>query len=166
MSLLILKEAHVIKKKKKEWGYPSWVSYCMYYNNGYCKKAFGPSPSVIHISRDFPNVLPSVFCELNALSFRFALASHFFWGLWSMIQAKISTIEFGYMVSYCKKAIKSLCVQLTYSSCWVIHLYTVQLLGKTIILSTEIRYVKIRPLQYLRCLTTLWTLHKYLWAGA
>ncbi|XP_051953640.1 choline kinase alpha-like isoform X2 [Xyrauchen texanus] len=28
---------------------------------------------------------------------RFALASHFFWGLWSMIQAKISTIEFGYM---------------------------------------------------------------------
>uniref|UniRef100_A0A673JND5 ethanolamine kinase n=1 Tax=Sinocyclocheilus rhinocerous TaxID=307959 RepID=A0A673JND5_9TELE len=28
---------------------------------------------------------------------RFALASHFFWGLWSIIQAKISTIEFGYM---------------------------------------------------------------------
>uniref|UniRef100_A0A4W4H396 ethanolamine kinase n=1 Tax=Electrophorus electricus TaxID=8005 RepID=A0A4W4H396_ELEEL len=28
---------------------------------------------------------------------RFALASHFFWGLWSMIQAKISTIEFGYL---------------------------------------------------------------------
>uniref|UniRef100_A0A8C2A821 ethanolamine kinase n=1 Tax=Cyprinus carpio TaxID=7962 RepID=A0A8C2A821_CYPCA len=28
---------------------------------------------------------------------RFALASHFFWGLWSVIQAKISTIEFGYM---------------------------------------------------------------------
>ncbi|TRY66392.1 hypothetical protein DNTS_003357 [Danionella cerebrum] len=28
---------------------------------------------------------------------RFALASHFFWGLWSLIQAKISTIEFGYM---------------------------------------------------------------------
>lgn len=30
---------------------------------------------------------------------RFALASHFFWGLWSIIQAKISSIEFGYMVS-------------------------------------------------------------------
>ncbi|MGH0162371.1 UNVERIFIED_CONTAM: hypothetical protein FKN15_071914 [Acipenser sinensis] len=29
---------------------------------------------------------------------RFALASHFLWGLWSIIQAKLSTIEFGYMV--------------------------------------------------------------------
>ncbi|NXQ28943.1 CHKB kinase, partial [Alaudala cheleensis] len=28
---------------------------------------------------------------------RFALASHFFWGLWSMVQAKISTIQFGYL---------------------------------------------------------------------
>ncbi|RXN01955.1 Choline kinase alpha, partial [Acipenser ruthenus] len=28
---------------------------------------------------------------------RFALASHFFWGLWSIIQARISSIEFGYM---------------------------------------------------------------------
>ncbi|KAM4734169.1 choline/ethanolamine kinase [Anableps anableps] len=28
---------------------------------------------------------------------RYALASHFFWGLWSIIQAKISKIEFGYM---------------------------------------------------------------------
>ncbi|XP_036390692.1 choline kinase alpha [Megalops cyprinoides] len=28
---------------------------------------------------------------------RFALASHFFWGLWSIVQARISTIEFGYM---------------------------------------------------------------------
>ncbi|XP_051580419.1 choline/ethanolamine kinase isoform X1 [Myxocyprinus asiaticus] len=28
---------------------------------------------------------------------RFALASHFHWGLWSIIQAKISKIEFGYM---------------------------------------------------------------------
>uniref|UniRef100_A0A8C7P1Q8 ethanolamine kinase n=1 Tax=Oncorhynchus mykiss TaxID=8022 RepID=A0A8C7P1Q8_ONCMY len=36
-----------------------------------------------------------LFVEAN----RFALASHFFWGLWSMIQARISTIEFGYMVS-------------------------------------------------------------------
>ncbi|NXV36696.1 CHKB kinase, partial [Rissa tridactyla] len=30
---------------------------------------------------------------------RFALASHFFWGLWSILQAKISTIQFGYLVS-------------------------------------------------------------------
>ncbi|NXW89468.1 CHKB kinase, partial [Alopecoenas beccarii] len=28
---------------------------------------------------------------------RFALASHFFWGLWSILQAKISTIKFGYL---------------------------------------------------------------------
>ncbi|XP_064175524.1 choline/ethanolamine kinase-like [Anguilla rostrata] len=28
---------------------------------------------------------------------RYALASHFFWGLWSIIQAKISKIEFGYL---------------------------------------------------------------------
>ncbi|NWJ07994.1 CHKA kinase, partial [Crypturellus undulatus] len=34
-----------------------------------------------------------VMTEVN----RFALASHFFWGLWSIIQAKISSIEFGYL---------------------------------------------------------------------
>ncbi|XP_041745378.1 choline/ethanolamine kinase-like [Coregonus clupeaformis] len=28
---------------------------------------------------------------------RFAMASHFLWGLWSIIQARISKIEFGYM---------------------------------------------------------------------
>ncbi|XP_066448328.1 choline/ethanolamine kinase isoform X2 [Eleutherodactylus coqui] len=28
---------------------------------------------------------------------RFALSSHFFWGLWSILQAKMSTIEFGYL---------------------------------------------------------------------
>ncbi|NXA12812.1 CHKA kinase, partial [Sapayoa aenigma] len=28
---------------------------------------------------------------------RFTLASHFFWGLWSILQAKISTIHFGYL---------------------------------------------------------------------
>uniref|UniRef100_A0AAY4DHN3 Ethanolamine kinase n=1 Tax=Denticeps clupeoides TaxID=299321 RepID=A0AAY4DHN3_9TELE len=37
--------------------------------------------------------------ELLLEANRFALASHFFWGLWSIIQAKISKIEFGYMVS-------------------------------------------------------------------
>lgn len=31
-------------------------------------------------------------------SFTFALASHFLWGLWSIIQSDISTIEFGYLV--------------------------------------------------------------------
>lgn len=28
---------------------------------------------------------------------RYALASHFFWGLWSILQASMSTIEFGYL---------------------------------------------------------------------
>nr|XP_040019425.1 choline kinase alpha [Gasterosteus aculeatus aculeatus] len=28
---------------------------------------------------------------------RFSLASHFFWGLWSTIQARLSTIKFGYL---------------------------------------------------------------------
>ncbi|XP_045323168.1 choline/ethanolamine kinase isoform X1 [Leopardus geoffroyi] len=28
---------------------------------------------------------------------RYALASHFFWGLWSVLQASMSTIEFGYL---------------------------------------------------------------------
>lgn len=37
---------------------------------------------------------------LQLIKFRFALASHFLWGLWSIIQAKISKIEFGYMVNY------------------------------------------------------------------
>ncbi|XP_076125223.1 choline/ethanolamine kinase isoform X1 [Alosa pseudoharengus] len=35
--------------------------------------------------------------ELMLEANRYALASHFFWGLWSIIQARISTIEFGYM---------------------------------------------------------------------
>ncbi|XP_029908615.1 choline kinase alpha isoform X2 [Myripristis murdjan] len=34
-----------------------------------------------------------LYVEVN----RFSLASHFFWGLWSIIQARISTIEFGYL---------------------------------------------------------------------
>ncbi|XP_063782696.1 choline/ethanolamine kinase [Pseudophryne corroboree] len=35
----------------------------------------------------------TMFTEVN----RFALASHFLWGLWSIVQAKMSTIEFGYL---------------------------------------------------------------------
>ncbi|CAL1595209.1 unnamed protein product [Knipowitschia caucasica] len=34
-----------------------------------------------------------MFVEVN----RFSLASHFFWGLWSLIQARLSTIKFGYL---------------------------------------------------------------------
>ena len=30
----------------------------------------------------------------------FAMTSHFFWGLWSVVQTEISDIEFGYLVSF------------------------------------------------------------------
>ena len=32
------------------------------------------------------------------VSFRLALLSHFLWGVWAIVQAKFSNIEFGYMV--------------------------------------------------------------------
>ncbi|KAB0397174.1 hypothetical protein E2I00_004729, partial [Balaenoptera physalus] len=35
--------------------------------------------------------------DLLAEANRYALASHFFWGLWSILQASMSTIEFGYL---------------------------------------------------------------------
>lgn len=35
--------------------------------------------------------------DLLVESNRYALASHFFWGLWSILQASMSTIEFGYL---------------------------------------------------------------------
>ncbi|XP_068578476.1 choline kinase alpha isoform X2 [Cebidichthys violaceus] len=35
--------------------------------------------------------------ELHVEVNRFSLASHFFWGLWSIIQARLSTIKFGYL---------------------------------------------------------------------
>ncbi|CAL8357494.1 unnamed protein product [Lota lota] len=38
-------------------------------------------------------LMEELYVEVN----RFALASHFFWGLWAFIQSRISTIEFGYM---------------------------------------------------------------------
>ncbi|NWR60840.1 CHKA kinase, partial [Bucorvus abyssinicus] len=47
-----------------------------------------------HLSNEEKSRLEEeVLIEVN----RFALASHFFWGLWSIIQAKISSIEFGYL---------------------------------------------------------------------
>ncbi|KAM4734119.1 choline kinase alpha isoform 2-T2 [Anableps anableps] len=39
------------------------------------------------------NLKEEMYVEVN----RFSLASHFFWGLWSIIQARLSTIEFGYL---------------------------------------------------------------------
>ncbi|XP_036904570.1 choline/ethanolamine kinase isoform X2 [Sturnira hondurensis] len=35
--------------------------------------------------------------EYSSYNYRYALASHFFWGLWSTLQASMSTIEFGYL---------------------------------------------------------------------
>ncbi|XP_028264372.1 choline/ethanolamine kinase [Parambassis ranga] len=45
------------------------------------------------ISGDKTQIEEDMIIEAN----RYALASHFLWGLWSIIQAKISKIEFGYM---------------------------------------------------------------------
>ncbi|XP_023381223.1 choline/ethanolamine kinase isoform X4 [Pteropus vampyrus] len=39
------------------------------------------------------NLEEDLLVEVN----RYALASHFFWGLWSILQASMSTIEFGYL---------------------------------------------------------------------
>ncbi|KAM3608694.1 uncharacterized protein V6R79_003248 [Siganus canaliculatus] len=38
-------------------------------------------------------VKEELYVEVN----RFAMASHFFWGMWSIIQAQLSTIQFGYL---------------------------------------------------------------------
>lgn len=46
-----------------------------------------------HMKIDQTQVEEAMIIEAN----RYALASHFLWGLWSIIQAKISKIEFGYM---------------------------------------------------------------------
>ncbi|XP_068579423.1 choline/ethanolamine kinase [Cebidichthys violaceus] len=45
------------------------------------------------ITMDQTQIEEDMIIEAN----RYALASHFLWGLWSIIQAKISKIEFGYM---------------------------------------------------------------------
>ncbi|KAK2841823.1 hypothetical protein Q5P01_012023 [Channa striata] len=42
---------------------------------------------------DQMKVKEELYVEVN----RFSLASHFFWGLWSIIQARLSTIKFGYL---------------------------------------------------------------------
>ncbi|XP_070763536.1 choline/ethanolamine kinase isoform X2 [Enoplosus armatus] len=45
------------------------------------------------ITMDQTQIEEDMILEAN----RYALASHFLWGLWSIIQAKLSKIEFGYM---------------------------------------------------------------------
>uniref|UniRef100_A0A7N9AVE1 ethanolamine kinase n=1 Tax=Mastacembelus armatus TaxID=205130 RepID=A0A7N9AVE1_9TELE len=48
--------------------------------------------------QQFNHCSPDCFCVIVFVWIcRYALASHFLWGLWSIIQAKISKIEFGYM---------------------------------------------------------------------
>ncbi|XP_077597412.1 choline kinase alpha isoform X2 [Stigmatopora nigra] len=42
---------------------------------------------------DQRKIKKDLYMEVN----RFSLASHFFWGLWSIIQARLSTIKFGYL---------------------------------------------------------------------
>uniref|UniRef100_A0AAQ6IPU7 Ethanolamine kinase n=1 Tax=Anabas testudineus TaxID=64144 RepID=A0AAQ6IPU7_ANATE len=46
-----------------------------------------------NVTADQTQIEEDMILEAN----RYALASHFLWGLWSIIQAKISKIEFGYM---------------------------------------------------------------------
>ncbi|XP_059190587.1 choline/ethanolamine kinase-like [Centropristis striata] len=51
------------------------------------------TPDTTDITRDQTQIEEDMITEAN----RYALASHFLWGLWSIIQAKMSKIEFGYM---------------------------------------------------------------------
>ncbi|KAM8861937.1 choline kinase alpha [Synchiropus picturatus] len=44
-------------------------------------------------TEDQTRLKEQLYVEVN----RFSLASHFFWGLWSIIQARLSTIKFGYL---------------------------------------------------------------------
>ncbi|XP_068170133.1 choline kinase alpha isoform X2 [Antennarius striatus] len=51
-------------------------------------------PDFVNLSEeDQMKVKEELYVEVN----RFSLASHFFWGLWSIIQARLSTIQFGYL---------------------------------------------------------------------
>uniref|UniRef100_A0A8B9K4F4 ethanolamine kinase n=1 Tax=Astyanax mexicanus TaxID=7994 RepID=A0A8B9K4F4_ASTMX len=47
-----------------------------------------------NVPEDQAKIEEDIIIEAN----RYALASHFLWGLWSIVQARISKIEFGYMV--------------------------------------------------------------------
>jgi hypothetical protein len=51
--------------------------------------------SSIHISLEAPtkDQVAKLYDEVNG----FSLASHFYWGLWAMIQAMVSDIDFDYM---------------------------------------------------------------------
>uniref|UniRef100_A0A8K9WWB6 ethanolamine kinase n=1 Tax=Oncorhynchus mykiss TaxID=8022 RepID=A0A8K9WWB6_ONCMY len=70
--------------------YPSREQQLHFIRN-YLVETGGYSESTMH--EDQARIEQDLLVEAN----RFAMASHFLWGLWSIIQARISKIEFGYM---------------------------------------------------------------------
>uniref|UniRef100_A0A8C7MJF8 ethanolamine kinase n=1 Tax=Oncorhynchus kisutch TaxID=8019 RepID=A0A8C7MJF8_ONCKI len=70
--------------------YPSREQQLHFIRN-YLEETGGYSESTMH--EDQARIEQDLLVEAN----RFAMASHFLWGLWSIIQARISKIEFGYM---------------------------------------------------------------------
>ncbi|CAN9498613.1 unnamed protein product [Ophioblennius macclurei] len=76
--------------KVNEDNYPS-KSQQLHFLDSYLRES---DPSFKHLSeQDQDQVKEDMYVEVN----RFSLASHFFWGLWSLIQARLSTIKFGYL---------------------------------------------------------------------
>ncbi|KAM6945895.1 choline kinase alpha isoform 1-T1 [Aplochiton taeniatus] len=70
--------------------YPSKPQQMHFFSNYLSEK----DPAFVHLSGEKQQSLKEeMYLEVN----RFSLASHFFWGLWSIIQSRISTIEFGYI---------------------------------------------------------------------
>ncbi|XP_046889485.1 choline/ethanolamine kinase [Hypomesus transpacificus] len=69
--------------------YPSREQQLLFIHN-YLLEIGGSSERPLHEDECY---IEAMLLEAN----RFALASHFLWGLWSIIQARISKIEFGYM---------------------------------------------------------------------
>ncbi|KAG7456171.1 hypothetical protein MATL_G00248950 [Megalops atlanticus] len=63
----------------------------LHFIQSYLAETGGYSENTMH--EDQARIEEEMIVETN----RYALASHFLWGLWSIIQARISTIEFGYM---------------------------------------------------------------------
>ncbi|KAJ8381461.1 hypothetical protein SKAU_G00022390 [Synaphobranchus kaupii] len=70
--------------------YPSREQQLHFFRN-YLAESGGYSESTMH--EDQARIEEEMITEAN----RYALASHFLWGLWSIIQARLSKIEFGYM---------------------------------------------------------------------
>ncbi|XP_041795231.1 choline kinase alpha isoform X2 [Chelmon rostratus] len=70
--------------------YPSKAQQLLFIESYLCES----DPGFNNLSEeDQMKVKEELYVEVN----RFSLASHFFWGLWSIIQARLSTIKFGYL---------------------------------------------------------------------